>query len=183
MTDNITVIGVVGGDPRVHVTSQGLPITTFRLASTRRFFDRAKGTWEDGETNWYTVSTFRQLAKNVAVSIHRGERVVVHGRLRIRAWESGEKSGTAIEIDADSVGHDLNWATTALTKNQSAGLSDGGAEPATVATDDATPAAWASALGAETAVGDRSDGLSVEPEEADEPIEIAVDREPARVPF
>jgi single-strand DNA-binding protein len=56
MTDSITVTGVVGSDPRLHVTAQGLAITSFRLASTRRYFDRVKSTWEDGETNWYTVS-------------------------------------------------------------------------------------------------------------------------------
>ena len=116
MTDSITVAGVVGTDPRLHVTTQGLAITSFRLASTRRYFDRAKGTWEDGETNWYTVSGFRQLAHNTAASVTKGERVVVHGRLRLRAWESGEKSGTAIEIEADSIGHDLAWGTTTLTK-------------------------------------------------------------------
>ena len=116
MTDTITVTGVVGSDPRVHVTTQGLAITSFRLASTRRYFDRAKGTWEDGETNWYTVSGFRQLAHTAAASVHKGDRVVVHGRLRLRAWESGEKSGTAVEIEADSIGHDLAWGITALTK-------------------------------------------------------------------
>jgi single-strand DNA-binding protein len=116
MTDSITVTGVVGSDPRMHVTTQGLAIASFRLASTRRFFDRAKGTWEDGETNWYTVSGFRQLAHNTVASVRRGDRVVVQGRLRLRAWESGEKSGTAIEIEADSIGHDLAWGTTTLTK-------------------------------------------------------------------
>ncbi|MEV1129390.1 single-stranded DNA-binding protein [Agromyces sp. NPDC049794] len=116
MTDSITVTGVVGSDPRVHVTTQGLAITSFRLASTRRYFDRAKGSWEDGETNWYTVSAFRQLAQNTAASVVKGERVVVHGRLRLRAWENGEKSGMAIEIEADAIGHDLTWGTTQLTK-------------------------------------------------------------------
>lgn len=116
MTDSITVTGVVGGDPRLHVTTQGLAIASFRLASTRRYFDRAKGTWEDGETNWYTVSGFRQLASNAMASVHKGDRVVVHGRLRVRAWENGDKSGTAIEIEADSIGHDLAWGITALTK-------------------------------------------------------------------
>jgi len=124
MTDTITVTGVVGSDPRVHVTSQGLTITSFRLASTRRYFDRTKGAWEDGETNWYTVSGFRQLAHNAATSVHRGDRVVVHGRLRLRAWENGEKSGTAIEIEADSIGHDLAWGTTVLTKVRREGAGD-----------------------------------------------------------
>jgi single-strand DNA-binding protein len=116
MTDTITVTGVVGSDPRLHVTTQGLAIASFRLASTRRYFDRAKGTWEDGETNWYTVSGFRQLASNAIASVHKGDRVVVHGRLRVRSWENGEKSGLAVEIEADSIGHDLSWGITSLTK-------------------------------------------------------------------
>lgn len=132
MTDSITVAGVVGSDPRLHMTTQGLAITSFRLASTRRYFDRAKGSWEDGETNWYTVSGFRQLAHNTVASLKKGERVVVHGRLRLRAWESGEKSGTAIEIEADSIGHDLAWGTTSLTKvriaRDASGIEGGGDE-------------------------------------------------------
>lgn len=126
MTDSITVAGVVGSDPRLHMTTQGLAITSFRLASTRRYFDRSKGSWEDGETNWYTVSGFRQLAHNTVASLKKGERVVVHGRLRLRAWESGEKSGTAIEIEADSIGHDLAWGTTTLTKVRAARDASGG---------------------------------------------------------
>jgi single-strand DNA-binding protein len=137
MTDSITVTGVVGSDPRLHVTTQGLAITSFRLASTRRYFDRAKGTWEDGDTNWYTVSGFRQLAHNTVASVAKGERVVVHGRLRLRAWESGEKSGLAVEIEADSIGHDLAWGTTKLTKvrigrdaaSDDEPTTEGGAEP------------------------------------------------------
>lgn len=131
MTDSITVTGVVGSDPRLHVTTQGLAITSFRLASTRRYFDRAKGTWEDGETNWYTVSGFRQLAHNATASLSKGERVVVHGRLRLRAWESGDKSGTAIEIEADSIGHDLAWGTTTLTKVRIGGEASADGEHAT----------------------------------------------------
>ncbi|SFR76278.1 single-strand DNA-binding protein [Agromyces sp. CF514] len=141
MTDNITVIGAVGSDPRVHTTPQGLTITSFRLASTRRVYDRAKGTWEDGDTNWYTVSTFRQLAKNASASIRRGDRVVVHGRLRLRSWESGEKAGTAIEIDAEAVGHDLTWGTTSLSKTRSTASS--GAPDASAAGDaTATADGW-----------------------------------------
>ncbi|WP_022891892.1 single-stranded DNA-binding protein [Agromyces subbeticus] len=116
MTDIITVTGVVGTDPKHTVTNGGLAITSFRLASTRRVFDRAKGTWEDGETNWFTVSAFRQLASNASLSIRKGERLIVRGRLRLRAWETGEKSGTAAEIEADAIGHDLAWCVTTYAK-------------------------------------------------------------------
>lgn len=116
MTDIITVTGVVGTDPKHHVTNGGLAITTFRLASTRRVFDREKATWEDGETNWYTVSAFRQLATNASLSIRKGERLIIRGRLRLRAWETGERSGTAVEIEADSIGHDLAWCVSTYAK-------------------------------------------------------------------
>lgn len=119
MTDIITVTGVVGTDPKHHVTNGGLAITTFRLASTRRVFDREKATWEDGETNWYTVSAFRQLATNASLSIRKGERLIIRGRLRLRAWETGERSGTAVEIEADSIGHDLAWCVSTYAKVRS----------------------------------------------------------------
>ncbi|MEO6943957.1 MAG: single-stranded DNA-binding protein [Lacisediminihabitans sp.] len=116
MTDTITLIGFVATAPKHLVTGEGLPITSFRLASTQRRFDRAQGRWSDGDTNWYTVTTFRQLAINTTSSVTKGDRVVVTGRVRIRAWEAGDRSGTNVDIEADAVGHDLSWGTTAFTR-------------------------------------------------------------------
>ena len=100
-------------------TVAGLPITSFRLASSQRRFDRSQERWVDGETNWYTITGFRQLAINAAASVKKGDRVVVVGRLKIRDWENGERSGTTIEIDADSLGHDLMWGSSAFIRSVS----------------------------------------------------------------
>ena len=116
MHDQISLSGYVGTTPKHLVTAGGLPITSFRLGSTARRFDKGKNEWVDGETSWYTVTTFRQLARNVAASIEVGQPVVVFGRLRVRAWESDERHGITVEIDADSIGHDLAWGTTSFTK-------------------------------------------------------------------
>lgn len=117
MTDTITLTGLVATTPRHIVTSEGLAITSFRLASNQRRYDRAKAGWVDGDTNWYTVTCFRQLGTHVASSVHKGERVIVSGRVRIRDWESGEKNGTTIEIDAEAVGHDLMWGRSSFTRS------------------------------------------------------------------
>ncbi|MDQ1553276.1 MAG: single-strand DNA-binding protein, partial [Microbacteriaceae bacterium] len=69
MTDTITITGLVATVPRHLVTTEGLSITSFRLASTQRRFDRSHERWVDGDTNWYTITTFRQLAINAAGSI------------------------------------------------------------------------------------------------------------------
>lgn len=114
--DRIAITGVVASSPRHIVTAEGVQITSFRLASNARRYDRAAGTWVDAETNWYTVTAFRQLAGNAAACIAKGERVAVQGRLRVRQWASGERSGTQVEVEADSIGHDLSWGTSSFVR-------------------------------------------------------------------
>ncbi|MCU1583963.1 MAG: single-stranded DNA-binding protein [Microbacteriaceae bacterium] len=126
MTDTITLTGFVATVPNHLVTGEGLPITSFRLASSQRRFDRSRNGWVDGGTNWYTITAFRQLAMNANSCIKKGERVIVTGRLRIREWTAGEKSGTNIEVDADAIGHDLGWGTAAFTRS----ISNASLEPA-----------------------------------------------------
>ena len=116
MTDQLTLTGLIATTPRHIVTSEGLAITSFRLASQQRWFDRKVGRWSDGETNWYTVTAFRDLAVNASQSLQKGDRVVTVGRLKVRDWSNDDRSGTSVEIEADSLGHDLYWGVTDYTK-------------------------------------------------------------------
>jgi single-strand DNA-binding protein len=116
MSENITVAGLVATTPRHLITQDGLPITSFRLASSHRKFDREQNKWVDGETNWFTVTVFRQLAINASTSITKGERIVATGKLRVRDWDNGERAGTSVEIEADHLGHDLFWGTSSFTR-------------------------------------------------------------------
>ena len=116
MSESFTVSGLVATTPRHLVTQEGLPITSFRLASSKRRFDRTKKIWVDGETNWFTITSFRQLAINTAASISKGDRIVVTGRLKVRDWDNGERTGTSVEVDAESLGHDLVWGTAEFSR-------------------------------------------------------------------
>ena len=130
MTDTIAISGFVATPPNPVTAAGDLKITSFRIASNQRRFDRGRDRWVDGETNWYTVTTFRQLALNVAASVMKGDRVVVTGRLKVRDWEAGEKSGTNVEIEADAVGHDLTWGTTSFTRVRSTSAASSEAQAA-----------------------------------------------------
>jgi single-strand DNA-binding protein len=132
LSDIVTLTGIVGTEPRAVTTQEGLAITSFRLASTQRRFDKAQDKWVDGETNWYSITTFRQLATNAAVSVKKGERILVTGRLRIREWESGGKAGTNIDIEADALGHDLSWGTANFSRGAGATPVDTGSTQADV---------------------------------------------------
>ncbi|MFD4957357.1 single-stranded DNA-binding protein [Microbacterium sp. NPDC058389] len=116
--DSITVTGNVATEPEFKRTQNGLGITSFRVASGQRRFDRQSERWIDAGTNWYTVSVFRGLADHAFASLHKGDRVILTGRLRQREWDNGEKRGTALDIEADAIGHDLLWGTTTFVRDE-----------------------------------------------------------------
>lgn len=113
---NITIQGLVATTPRHIITFEGLAITSFRLAEYN-------SNDPDATTNWYTVSAFRQLGINTASSVSKGDRVIVSGSMKIRDWDNGERSGTSVEIEAVSIGHDLEWGTTEFTRTQATPVS------------------------------------------------------------
>jgi single-strand DNA-binding protein len=112
----MTVNGWVATDPSQHVGPTGARLTSFRLASTSRFFDRDKGEWTDGRTEWFTIKVFRGAAITVANSIKKGQPVTVHGRFRTNEWEGEGGTRTDLVIDATSVGHDLTRGTAEFTR-------------------------------------------------------------------
>jgi len=124
MSDTITITGNIATAPELTRMSDGGAITKFRLASGHRRFDKATNSWVDGETNWYSVSIFRTLGEHAFESLHKGERILVTGRLRLREWETAAKKGWTAEIDADAIGHDLLFGTTRFEK-----AARGSAEP------------------------------------------------------
>jgi single-strand DNA-binding protein len=161
VSDNISLTGIVGSEPKSVTTTEGLAITSFRLASSQRRFDRAQDKWVDGDTNWYTVTTFRQLAANAAVSIKKGERVVVTGRLKVRDWEAGGKRGINVDVEADALGHDLSWGTAAFSRGAGAATGEAVASaPAVEASATFPTAAELEAIvdGAPVAVSAATDG-------------------------
>jgi len=115
-SDLITFTGRVGTPPTQRVIAGGTTVTTFRVGSTRRKRDPQTGQWHDDGTSWYTVSAYRRLGEYAAASLRPGEPVVVAGRLKIREWENGSGKGVAIDVDADAIGHDLNWGTSSFVK-------------------------------------------------------------------
>lgn len=124
----ITVTGWVATAPRHVVGPTGTSLTSFRLASTSRYFDRDKGVWVDGNTEWFTVRTFRSAAITVMNSVDKGQPVVVNGRLRTHEWNAEAGPRTDLIIDATSVGHDLTKGVAVFTRaTGDASLGDAGA--------------------------------------------------------
>ena len=111
----ITLNGWVGSDVSLREVGGGQPVANFRVATTSRKLRNNQ--WEDGNTTWYSVRAWRRLADNVALSIKRGDPVVVHGRLEADVWTKEDgTTNTQLVITATSVGHDLSRGTAVFTK-------------------------------------------------------------------
>jgi single-strand DNA-binding protein len=90
--NKVMLIGNVGRDPEMRYLQTGEPVTTFSLATNRRW------TGQDGnpreETEWHNVVAWRRLAEQCAEYLGKGRHVYVEGRLQTRSWDdqaSGQK--------------------------------------------------------------------------------------------
>jgi single-strand DNA-binding protein len=102
--------GNLVADPQQRVTASGLKVTKFRMASSGRRFDNASGGWVDTEVVYMSVNCWKQLGLNVLQTLHKGDTVIVGGRLRFREYDAPEGAGRrqTYEIEASSVGPDLS---------------------------------------------------------------------------
>ncbi len=133
MSENsVTLVGNLTDDPELRFTAQGAAVANFRMAVSKRIRDPQTNEWKDGDTSYFRVNVWRQLAENVAETLQKGNRVIVTGALKMRSWETqeGEKR-TGGEIEATEVGPSLKWATAKVEKTsrgggQGASSSEGG---------------------------------------------------------
>jgi len=107
--NTITVRGYVTAEPKMRQqTPTQPPRATIRVGSTPRKLNRETGEWQDGETSYYTVKCWRKLAENVHGSLRKGDMVIVRGKVSTRSWlDDQQRVRMEVEIEADSVGHDL----------------------------------------------------------------------------
>jgi single-strand DNA-binding protein len=108
---HVAITGNLTDDPEVTFTPNGTAVANFRLAVTPRVKD-GEG-WKDGETSFFRITAWRDLAAHLADSLFKGDRVIVLGQLRTRSWEdkaSGERR-SVVEVTAEEVGPSLKWAT------------------------------------------------------------------------
>jgi len=86
--NKIIVIGHLGRDPEMRYTPSGQPVTSFSVASSRRY-TTASGERRE-ETEWFNVSAFGRLAELCNQYLTKGRQVYVEGRLRSRSYQGND---------------------------------------------------------------------------------------------
>lgn len=112
----VTLSGFVATTPTLFRSQSGNDFTSFRIAQTRRYLDRERGEWVDGRTLWFTVKVWKHVARNVALSLHKGDPVVVTGRLSLDEWDGPDGPRTSLVVEATALGPDLTLGEARFTR-------------------------------------------------------------------
>ena len=86
--NKIMVIGNLGTDPEMRYTPSGSPVTSFRLATTRRYNNQEGERRE--ETEWFTIVAWSNLAEQVNQYLSKGRRAYVEGRLHSHSFQGND---------------------------------------------------------------------------------------------
>ena len=95
--NKMMVIGNVGNDPEMRYTPNGNPVTSFTVATNRRY-TTAEGEQRE-ETEWFRVSAWNRLAETCNQYVTKGMKVYVEGRLQSKPWVGNDgqpRSGNEI---------------------------------------------------------------------------------------
>ena len=100
--NKVMLIGNVGNDPELKFTPSGIPVVTFRIATSESWKDRDGNTKE--HTDWHTVVAWRGLADIISKLVKKGSRIYIDGRIQTRNFE--DKQGNKkhiVEILAENM--------------------------------------------------------------------------------
>ena len=83
--NKIIIIGNLGRDPEMRYSPSGNPMTSFSIASNRRYTTAAGEQRE--ETEWFNCTAFGRLADVCNQYLTRGQQVYLEGRLKSRQYD------------------------------------------------------------------------------------------------
>lgn len=110
MYQKIIIVGNLGGDPQMRYMPDGTAVTSFSVATNRRWNDRNSGQQVD-ETTWFRVSVWGRQAESANEYLSKGKQVLIEGRLKPDPATGGPRMWTgqdgtmraSFEIFAESV--------------------------------------------------------------------------------
>ena len=86
--NKMIVVGNVGSDSEMRYLESGTAVTSFTLATNRRY--RTSSGEQREETEWFTVTAWGRLAETVNQYVNKGMKIYAEGRLKSSTWEGND---------------------------------------------------------------------------------------------
>jgi single-strand DNA-binding protein len=98
MINKAIIIGNLGAAPEARFTTSGKQVTSFSVATTERWKDKAGQQFES--TEWHRIITWGRLAEICAEYLDKGSRVYIEGKITTRKWDKDGVTHYTTEIVA-----------------------------------------------------------------------------------
>jgi single-strand DNA-binding protein len=98
--NKVLLVGRLGRDAETKFTGSGTAVSTFSVATDRRWKDKQSGEWKS-ETDWHNIVLWQH--ENLAEYLKKGTQVYVEGRLQTRNYEKDGRKVYVTEVVADDV--------------------------------------------------------------------------------
>jgi single-strand DNA-binding protein len=104
MSDGINkvwLLGNLGADPELRMTPGGRAVLKLRLATTESYVDKSEQRKEI--TEWHHVSVWGARGERLAPMLHKGQRLLVEGRIHYSSTEKDGQKRYYTDIDATEI--------------------------------------------------------------------------------
>jgi single-strand DNA-binding protein len=103
--NKVILIGNLGSDPELRVSTNGNAVLKLRLATTERWSDQHGEKQE--KTEWHRVTLFGKRGEALSKFLTKGQRVAIDGKI---SYSSYEKEGVK-HYSTDIIANDLELLT------------------------------------------------------------------------
>lgn len=86
--NRVMLLGNLGADPELRMTSGGQAVLKLRLATTESYMDRNKARQE--RTDWHNIVIWGKRGEALGKFLSKGERIFVEGRIATSSYEDKE---------------------------------------------------------------------------------------------
>lgn len=83
MLNHIDIMGRLVADPELRSTSSNIKVASLRIACDREVYGKDK----ERETDFIDCVAWRQKGEFICRNFHKGDMIIISGRLQIRPWE------------------------------------------------------------------------------------------------
>lgn len=100
--NRVTLLGNLGADPELRMTTGGDAVMNMRLATSETYLDKNKVKQEKVE--WHSVVLWGKRAEALAKFLSKGDRILIEGSLQTRSYD--DKDGVKrykTEVKANNV--------------------------------------------------------------------------------
>ena len=97
--NKVILMGNLTADPELRYTQSNVPVTSFKIAVSRRF-----KTENQPDADFITIVAWRGTAEFINQYFSKGKGILVCGQVQSRNWTDGEgNKRTAVEVVAEEV--------------------------------------------------------------------------------